>query len=309
MLQLVGRYRIGSTSERIVSSPVRTSLLSAFLLPYIGTSHGPRYTQNTFRADLGSAPRRQHWWLMSTGRRKALKKQAPASQSPKGIERTIPCWVEDTQEVTLLPASLATRLHPVETPVVSSRPYGLNASKMTSVTFPLTSDHLIILVQYNVLRACLVNRDIVCSIFPSQQDGCSSAAPHVLPQCSAPDVVPSSLLPTTVQSTVPHEVWIDMLPHAGWRDNLILAAGTYDEDLLWTDTLGGLFEGFPASESEQRGVIAWSPPWDVSGWEMSEGFWQRWGWTMRGCDDMLMATNKWRGERGEKPLVVKAENL
>jgi hypothetical protein len=72
---------------------------------------------------------------------------------------------------------------------------------------------------------------------------------------------------------------------------------------LWSDTIGGLFEGFPASEIEQRGVIAWSPPWDVSGWEVSEGFWRKWAWSFKGCGDALEATNKWRKERGEKPLV------
>jgi len=89
-----------------------------------------------------------------------------------------------------------------------------------------------------------------------------------------------------------------------WRDNFILAAGSYDEDELWSDTVGGLFEGFPDSECAKRGVIAWSPPWDVSGWEISEGFWRKWGWLMRGCGDVLEATNKWRELRGEEPLVV-----
>jgi hypothetical protein len=71
---------------------------------------------------------------------------------------------------------------------------------------------------------------------------------------------------------------------------------------LWTDTIGGLFEGFPASECEQRGV-AWSPPWHISGWEVSEGFWRKWGWSFKGCQEALEATNRWRREREEEPLV------
>ena len=84
----------------------------------------------------------------------------------------------------------------------------------------------------------------------------------------------------------------------------MMAIGTFDEDELWSDTIGGLFEGFPQSESEQRGVIVWSPPWHVSGWELSEGFLRKWGWSFKGFEDMLEATNKWRAMRGEDPLVI-----
>ena len=59
----------------------------------------------------------------------------------------------------------------------------------------------------------------------------------------------------------------------------------------------------PPSEIERRGVIVWSPPWDVRGWEVTEGFWNKWGFLMKGCDDVLEATNYWRGQRGEEPLV------
>lgn len=86
------------------------------------------------------------------------------------------------------------------------------------------------------------------------------------------------------------------------RDNLIQAAGHFDEDELWSDTIGGLFEGFPASDIEQRGVIMWSPPWHVCGWEVSEGFWRKWSWALKGCGDVLEATNRWRIRRGEEPL-------
>jgi hypothetical protein len=81
-----------------------------------------------------------------------------------------------------------------------------------------------------------------------------------------------------------------------------LASGTFDEDELWSDTIGGLFEGFPNSEIEQRGVIAWSPPWHFTGWEVSEGFWRKWGRILKGCGEVLEATNRWR-ERGEEPLI------
>lgn len=63
-----------------------------------------------------------------------------------------------------------------------------------------------------------------------------------------------------------------------------------------------MYEGFSDDEIERRGIIAWSPPWDIAGWEMSEGFLSKWGWLFRGVG-VLAATNRWRVERGEEPLV------
>jgi hypothetical protein len=65
---------------------------------------------------------------------------------------------------------------------------------------------------------------------------------------------------------------VDLIPHPVWRDNVLLALGRFDEDALWADTIGGLFDGFPDAEIERRGVICWASPWDFSRWEISEGF-------------------------------------
>ncbi len=102
---------------------------------------------------------------------------------------------------------------------------------------------------------------------------------------------------------MPHGDWIDLFPCPEGRDRAILAAGTFDEDELWADCIGGLYEGFPDDEIERRGIIAWSPPWDITGWEMSEGFLRKWGWLIRGLPGVIEATNRWRIERGEEPLV------
>lgn len=171
------------------------------------------------------------------------------------------------------------------------------------IIFPLSSDHLITLLQFNVLRGCLINRQLVSGLINPPSSDCSSAALRILPSPLSPQSVPPSLEPTVLQRTIPHEDWIDIIPHPAWRDNVILAAGKFDEDELWADTIGGLFEGFPASECEQRGVVAWSPPWHISGWEVSEGFWRKWAWSFKGCTEVLEATNRRRRERGEEPLV------
>jgi hypothetical protein len=55
--------------------------------------------------------------------------------------------------------------------------------------------------------------------------------------------------------------------------------------------LSGLYEGFHDNEMERRGSIAWSPPWDISDWEMSNGFFQKWGWLVEELPDVLEATS------------------
>lgn len=217
----------------------------------------------------------------------------------------MPCWIEDQQAICFIDDTAVSTFHHPSNPLFPSAfPLTSSPSSITvRIIFPLTCDHLITLLQYNVLRACLANRLLLTALGQPDSGQCSSMAQHVLPYPPSHDSIPSSLYPTTMQQSVPHEEWIDAIPHPTWRDNLILAAGTYDEDQLWSDTIGGLFEGFPQSEIKKRGVIAWSPPWHYDGWELSEGFWRTWGWTMHGCDDILQATNKWRQKRGEPPLV------
>lgn len=59
------------------------------------------------------------------------------------------------------------------------------------------------------------------------------------------------------------------MPHPVWRDNMIREEGHFDDDDLWCDVIGGLYEGCPDSMATQRGIVAWNPPWD-SKWVFSE---------------------------------------
>lgn len=148
-----------------------------------------------------------------------------------------------------------------------------------------------------------VNRTLISGILTTPLE-CDVEITHVVPFPKNPSLLPPSLLPTTLQQTVPHGDWIDMFPCAVGRDRLIRAAGTFDEDDLWTDCVGGLFEGYPDDEMERRGLIAWSPPWEITGWEMSEGFHRKWGWLFEDLPGALEATNRWRKQRGEEPLCA-----
>jgi hypothetical protein len=207
--------------------------------------------------------------------------------------------------VSTFPASVVNAFYRIGNALLpyesTSLPFG--RAPVARIIFPLSSDHLITLLQFNVLRGSLINRQLLSGSITAVSSDCSSEALQILPSPSAPKSVPPSLEPTALQRTIPHEDWIDIIPHPTWRDNVILAVGTFDEDDLWSDTIGGLFEGFPHSECEKRGVIAWEPPWDISGWEVSEAFWRKWAWSFKGCWDVLEATNKWRRQRGEEPLV------
>ncbi|MCJ1452910.1 hypothetical protein MMC28_003255 [Mycoblastus sanguinarius] len=105
-------------------------------------------------------------------RRKVLKSQAhPTSDSTSGTslaetEPEIPCWVEDQQTVSVFPASVANALNSIGTPLIPYQPATPNPaifdpSPSARIIFPLSPDHLITLLQFNVLRGCLTNRRLL----------------------------------------------------------------------------------------------------------------------------------------------------
>ena len=116
--------------------------------------------------------------------------------------------------------------------------------------------------------------------------------------------IPPSLAPTLLQRSTTQELWIDILPMGAFRDNLILATthGSIDVDEFCGDMLGGLFEGY--NDLELKGVLCWSDPWCADGWEVTEGFLRKWGFVIKGCQELMDATNRWRALRNEEPLVL-----
>lgn len=237
----------------------------------------------------------------TVGKRKA--EQAKVSAAATGTlvkpEPLVECWDDEQESVAIVPASRLHQLYDAKYPLLSSNQPRTDQIK---IIFPLSSDHLITLLQWNALRALAVNRTLISGILTTPLD-CDKEVIHTIPYPSNPELLPPSLLPTIIQQTVPHGDWVDMFPIPEGRDRLILAAGTFDEDDLWADCIGGLFEGFPDDEMERRGLIAWSPPWDITGWEMSEGFLRKWGWLFKGLPGVMEATNQWRIGRGEEGFV------
>jgi hypothetical protein len=251
---------------------------------------------------------------LPTGRRKALElaqhqsQPGSASISDKTTsEPLIPHWSESHQRVVLLPGQAQASK--------AVLPFTTTPTTLDRVTFPLCPENLLTLLQYNVLRACFLNRSFISRLHQQDQEAASTALVVLpdLPLEVLSTLLPESLHPTLLQRSVPHASWIDILPHPRLRDNLIRsttiappvdATGEFSEDALWTDTVGGLFEGFSISGSEHHtGGIVWDTPWNVSGWELSEGFWRKYRMMFRGLEaEALEATNRWRRIRGEIEL-------
>ena len=81
----------------------------------------------------------------------------------------------------------------------------------------LSSDHLIVLVQYNIWRACLFNI-LMAGLEPPSHADCE------LVLSKAPTKpIPPSLLSTSLQQHVLHPSWIDIFPEPKRRDNMILS--------------------------------------------------------------------------------------
>ncbi|KAK5053173.1 hypothetical protein LTR84_002147 [Exophiala bonariae] len=122
----------------------------------------------------------------------------------------------------------------VQTTVGGSNQTGLPSFSM----FPLSKDHLIPLVHYNVWRAIVTNMILLGS---TQMFECQGQMDHSLDVVPLPmsSNIPPSLEPTYLQRHIEHEPWIDLFPLAALRDALILAQGMYDDCDLCYDMVGG----------------------------------------------------------------------
>ncbi|VUC27280.1 unnamed protein product [Clonostachys rosea] len=177
--------------------------------------------------------------------------------------------------------------------------------------FPISSDHLIPLIQYNALRAILTNIHILytCNLiiepFPDSSCVPTEIQRVILWDISEPaQAPPDTLQLTPLQQRIPHGSWIDTLPLAKMRDNAIILEGSFDFEEFMTDCFGALCNsGRGRDSSGECGVIAWSDPWHPRGWEFTEGFIRKWKRMLEGCEEVIESTNYWRGLRDEEPLV------
>ncbi|KAH7124236.1 hypothetical protein EDB81DRAFT_214313 [Dactylonectria macrodidyma] len=210
-----------------------------------------------------------------------------------------------------------------------------------SFIFPLSTDHLLHLIQYNVFRAFVSNKRTLNTRVPGRTDNppslttCPLGGPYrddttIYPL--NPDI-PLSLVPTRLQQTSSHSSWINLFPFPCLRDNLIRREGSFDHLELLQDLIGELMGPAPArkrrgtphaitvsdpktmwtlpltagrDEDEvtagRKGLIVWGEPYDKQSWEATPGFLAKWSWAVEGCDDLVGSSNRWRLMRGEEPM-------
>jgi hypothetical protein len=173
--------------------------------------------------------------------------------------------------------------------------------------FPLSTDHLMLLVQYNLYRACLNNMEVL-----------NIATPNLLTVTVPTENIPPTFVPTYLQRTVMHPAWIDSIPSDILRDNFIRQYNTYDTDEFWFDAVGDLHEAYekPLHDDgastkkdfqlgdEFSGLMCWSDPWLIESYEISPRHLKKWWKLHEGCDALVRGTNMWRVKRGEPPIVL-----
>ncbi|KAJ4209670.1 hypothetical protein NW759_013317 [Fusarium solani] len=241
-----------------------------------------------------------------------------------------------TERVTVLRVSPPTaHLDQVITMASTPQPFNLN--------FPLPSDHLLHLIQYNVFRAFIsIKRTLntvssdptTCPVFGPCLDDTTRYPPN-------PNI-PPALAPTTLQLTRYHFPWINIIPFARVRDNLIRREGRFDNWELWQDLVGELMSstaaawqrGTPVSFSApvpklrqsptllsgsymdtddvtagRSGLIIWGEPHDMQNWEATPGFLTKWSWAVEGCEELVEISNRWRMKRGEEPMRLSMSGI
>ncbi|KAF2684930.1 hypothetical protein K458DRAFT_487172 [Lentithecium fluviatile CBS 122367] len=157
------------------------------------------------------------------------------------------------------------------------------------------------LSQVNFIRALWTNVEVL-GISSGQMSDDDAPSPFNSPDTNQAEAsttlasrLPVGLRPTDLQRVTLHHPWIDLLPIPEIRDNLFRRGfDFFDEEELCHDMRGRVHQ--------DPGVLVWRDPWDPSGWEVTESFVRSWGWAVIGCWDLFHSTNKWRAQRGEKPL-------
>ncbi|KAF9874096.1 hypothetical protein CkaCkLH20_08468 [Colletotrichum karsti] len=209
-----------------------------------------------------------------------------------------------------------------------------------SLIFPLSTDHLLHLVQYNVFRAFVSNKRTLNTLLTGWDDSppsraiCPIGAPFYRDDTVFYPLnpnIPLALVPTHLQQTGLHSSWINLIPFPRVRDNLIRHEGSFDHWELLQDLVGEIMNATQARQrpspaitvsdpqttwtpsltagrdedevtAGRKGLIVWGEPYDVGSWEITPGFLTKWSWAVEGCDDLVESSNRWRLIRGEEPM-------
>jgi len=132
-------------------------------------------------------------------------------------------------------------------------------------------DHLLVVVKFNVFRALISNSETLGFAITEtiDDDALSPFAETCNTLSSQIQRLPLALHPTRLQCEIPHHPWIDLLPAPKMRDNVISAGVAFDD---MEESFCGDLIGFHNTPNENTGMIIWGEPYDISKWEVTEGF-------------------------------------
>ncbi|CAG9986579.1 unnamed protein product [Clonostachys byssicola] len=195
------------------------------------------------------------------------------------------------------------------------------------------SDQLLNLVNYNTFRGLFINKALLATLSEHFPPGSNTAVnimkglpgqATIIPSSSS---IPTSLVPTRQQMRVPHATWMDFIPFPRMRDNLIRHKEEFDHRQFIRDMVGDLLDELyflrPSAKTSpsgalrmklqhglddqitatRNGLIIWGDPHIQESWEATPGFFERWGWVLEGCGEIVKSTNYWRSLRDEEPII------
>jgi hypothetical protein len=204
-----------------------------------------------------------------------------------------------------------------------------------AIIFPLSTDHLLHLIQYNVFRAFVTNKRTLNLLLTGWTEALPSrtSCPIDGPYRDDTNVfplnpnIPAALVPSVVQQAHPHPIWINFIPFPRIRDHLIRWQGSFDHWDFLQDLIGELMGAnqFPNRQSTptsfnvtdprprdrdsvtkgRKGFIVWGEPHIMQNWEATPGFLTKWAWAVTGCDELIETSNRWRLLRGEDPICLR----
>ncbi|PQE04605.1 FAD dependent oxidoreductase domain-containing protein [Rutstroemia sp. NJR-2017a BBW] len=241
--------------------------------------------------------------------------------------------VDTFKQASVKPSPLSKAVITISSTESASLDSGINAS----AALAFSSDHLIHLIQHNVHRALSSNKSLLlaATLKLEASDSTSSIKQFPTQICGGLTVIrplvnqliPDSLYPTQLQMDCAHTDWINAFPFPKFRDNLIKRGVHFVPEEMFRDLFGDIFpeyitpmsipssymanRRFHTEEFEdqddytagRRCLISWGDPWVITNWEVTPGFLKSWGWTLKGCSDLIEASNRWRALRNEKPIT------
>ena len=165
-------------------------------------------------------------------------------------------------------------------------------------------DELAQLINRNFMAAALANAQHIGIDGRALQAGTALKTPRI-----ANRQIPAALVPVEPQYQMAHDPVIDTIPHPRLRYNIMRAIATRQLDANeFSKSIRSSGALQDVNGSRQRGgVVVWSSPEQVASWELSEAFVRKWTFLLSGCEDLIAATNAWRGKRGERLFPVSFE--